>query len=88
MVDEFYRENLDLVDLFEGLHIYMLSLRNVEEDTIDKEEECFHVEELAPREAEVKEELSQAFVVNSTCIEAVLPILLLLLASDAAHLHP
>lgn len=39
----------------------MVAPRDVQKDTVDEEEECFDVEVLAPTEAQIKEELRQAF---------------------------
>ena len=43
----------------------MVALRDVQKDTINEEEEGFDVEELAPTEAEVEKELSEALVVDA-----------------------
>lgn len=43
----------------------MRSLRDVQKDSVDEKEEGLNIEELAPREAQIKEELRQSFIVNS-----------------------
>ena len=43
----------------------MVTLRDVQKDAINEEEEGFDVEELAPAEAEVEKELSEALVVDA-----------------------
>lgn len=85
VVDEFNRKDLDLVILFESTNVDVVSLCDVKEDTIDEEEEGLDVEELAPREAKVKEEFCESLVVNPFPVELFLFLavthLFLLLAS-------
>ena len=71
MVDELDGKHLDLVVLLEAAHVDMVSLRDVQEDTVDEEKERFNVEELAPTETEIKEELSQPLVVDTSSIQLV-----------------
>ena len=71
MVDELDGEHLDLVVLLEAAHIDMVSLRDVQEDTVDEEKERFNVEELAPTETEIKEELGEPLVVDTSSIQLV-----------------
>ena len=47
----------------------MIALRDIEEHTVDKEEERLNVQVLTPRQAQVEEELCQALVVNALAIE-------------------
>ena len=49
VVDELNREHLDLIICLELACGEMATLRNVQEDAVDEEEERFNVEELAPR---------------------------------------
>ena len=63
MVNELNRKDFDLRNVFEGRNIYMLTLGDIQEDTIDEKQERFNVQELTPRETQVKEELSESFVV-------------------------
>ena len=43
MVDKFYRKNLDLGQVFELWNIDMLTLCDIQEHSIDEEEECLYV---------------------------------------------
>ena len=65
MVDELYGKDLDLLNVFEGRNVYMLTFSDIQEDAIDEEKERFNVQELAPRETQVKEELSEPLIVNT-----------------------
>lgn len=49
----------------------MIALGDVEEDAVDEEQEGLDVQELAPTEAQIEEELSEAFVVDTTAVELV-----------------
>ena len=69
MVDKLDAEHLDLVVLLETTHVDVVTLRDVQEDTIDEEEEGLDIQELAPAETEVKEELSQALVVDALAVQ-------------------
>ena len=69
MIDKFDREHLNLVIFLEAADIYMVALRNVQENTINEEEERFNVKELAPTETEIKEKLSQPLVVDTLSIQ-------------------
>ena len=68
MINEFNGEDLDLWDVFEGRNVDMISFGNVEEDSINKEEERFNVKELAPWKTQIEEELGESLVVNSLFI--------------------
>ena len=57
--------------LLEATHIDMVALCDVQEDTVDEEEERFNVEELAPAEAQVEEELGETLVVDAFAIKLV-----------------
>ena len=57
--------------LLKATHIDMVALRDVQEDTINEEQESFDVEELAPTEAQIEEELCQSLVVDTLAIELV-----------------
>ena len=48
VVDEFNREDLDFRDVLEGRDVDVLPLSDIEEDSIDEEQERFNIEELAP----------------------------------------
>ena len=43
----------------------MVTLRDVQKDAINEEEEGFNVEKLAPAEAEVEKELSETLIVDA-----------------------
>ena len=43
MIDEFNRKNLDLGSLLETTHIDVIALRDIEEHTVDKEQERLNV---------------------------------------------
>ena len=43
VIDKLNREHFDLLKWFENWNVYMISLRYVEEDSINKEEEGFDV---------------------------------------------
>ena len=47
----------------------MVALCDVEEDTIDEEQERFNVEILAPRQAQIEEELRQSLIVDTFAIK-------------------
>ena len=66
MVDEFNRKHFNLRQLLELRHIDVLSLCDVEEHSIDEKQECLYVQELAPGQAKVKEELCQSLVIDAT----------------------
>ena len=68
MVDKFYRKNLDLRQVFELWNIDMLTLCDIQEHSVDEEEECFYVQKLTPRKAKIKEKLSKSFVIYATFI--------------------
>lgn len=57
MIDELDAEHLDLMVLFKAAHIDMIALCDIQKDAIDKEEESLNVQELAPAETQIKEEL-------------------------------
>ena len=49
----------------------MRAFRDVEKNAIDKEQKCLNVQVLAPRETQVKEEFSEALVVDPQFVELV-----------------
>ena len=51
MIDELNRKNLDLGSLLETTHIDMIALRDIQEHTVDKEQERLNVQVLTPRQA-------------------------------------
>ena len=69
VVNEFDGEHLDLVVLFEAADVDVIALRDVQEDAVDEEQERFYVQELAPTETEVKEELGQSLVIDAFSVE-------------------
>ena len=58
VVDELDWEYLNFIILFETTHIDVVTLCNIQKDTIDEEEEGLNIEELTPTQAQIKEELS------------------------------
>ena len=69
MIDELDWENFDLTCFFKATDVYVVALCDVEEDTIDEEQERFNVEILAPRQAQIEEELSQSLIVDTFAIK-------------------
>ena len=65
VVNELNGKDFDLRNVFEGRNVYMLAFGDVQEDAIDEEKERFNVQELAPRQTQVEEELSEPFIVNA-----------------------
>lgn len=88
MVDELDGEDFDLVDLLEPTHVDVVALRDIEEDAVDEKEEGLDVEELAPREAQVEEELCQALIVNSSAVKGISLAFLPHLFHFLAAVHP
>ena len=68
MVDEFDGEDFDLRDFLEGGDVDVLTFRDVEEHTIDEEEERFNIQELAPWQTQVEEELGKSLIVDALLI--------------------
>ena len=69
MVDELDWENFDLTCLFKATDVDVVTFGNVEKDTIDEEQERFNVEILAPRQAQIEEELRQSLIVDTFAIK-------------------
>jgi hypothetical protein len=69
MVDKLDREHLNFTVLFETTHIDVISLRNVQENTVNEKQERFNVQELTPTEAQIEEKLRQALIVNASFIQ-------------------
>jgi len=65
VVEKLNAQNFDLLNRLEDTYVHVMSLGDVQEDTVDEEEERLDVQKLAPREAEIKEELSQTFIVDA-----------------------
>ena len=84
MINEFYGEHLNLMVFFKSADTYVVTLGDVEEYAVDKEEEGLNVQELAPTEAQVEEEFSEALIVDAPPIQffgLVLPTLLSLVTA-------
>ena len=56
-IKELNRQNIDLLNLLKSRYIDMRTVCDVQKDAIEEENICFDVEMLAPREAEIEEEL-------------------------------
>ena len=69
MIDKFDWEYLDLTCLFKSTDVDVIALCDIEEDTIDEEQERFNVEILAPRQAQIEEELRQSLIVDTFAIK-------------------
>lgn len=72
MVDELDRKHLNLMVFFESTNVDMVSLGDIEENTVDKEEEGLNVEELTPGETQVEKELREALIVDSLFVQLFL----------------
>ena len=57
MIEKVDRENLDALQVFKNGDVNMLSLCDVQEHTVNEEQERFDIQMLAPAEAKVKEKL-------------------------------
>lgn len=55
--------------LLKSAHADMVSLRDVKENAVDEEQEGLDIQELAPAQAQVEEELCEALVVNTAPVQ-------------------
>ena len=58
MIEKLNRQNVDGVEIFQCWNVDMLAFCDVQEDTVDEEQEGLNVQMLAPTEAEVEEKLA------------------------------
>lgn len=71
VVDKLDRQDFDLVVVLEAADADVVAFGDVEEDTVDEEQEGLDVKELAPTETQIEEELGEALIVDTTAIEFV-----------------
>ena len=62
MVKELNRENLNVIQLFEWWNIYVLTLSDVQKNSINEKKERFNVEVLSPAQAQIKEKFWKSLV--------------------------
>jgi hypothetical protein len=65
VVEKLNAEGRDVFYVTEDTHVDVLATSDIQENAIDEEQESFHIEELAPTQAEIKKKLTQPFVLNS-----------------------
>ena len=58
MIEKLNRQNVDGVEIFQCWNVDVLAFCDVQEDTVDEEQEGLNVQMLAPTEAEVEEKLA------------------------------
>ena len=66
MVKEFNGQHINRVDVLERGNVDVLALCNVQEHTINEEEEGLNVQMLAPAQAQIKKELREPLVINAS----------------------
>lgn len=64
LIEKLHRQYLNFINFFELWNVYVRAVRYVEEDSIQEENVSLNIKMLAPREAQVKEELWEPLILN------------------------
>ena len=66
----------------------MVTLSGIKEDSVDEKQECLNVQILAPRQAQIEEELSETLIVNPQPIHLLLLLDLVVLSALPPGIQP
>ena len=78
MIEKLNTQDWDVFEVSEYRNVDMLSAGNVQKHTVKEEQEGLNIQVLAPGQAEVKEELTETFVLHALCRQFVDAVFLLL----------